>query len=108
MTLPIIELIMLFSEKVYEIVKHVPKGKVITYKKIAEKLDCKCYQLIGQIMAKNPYYPQVPCHRVVKSNGEVGGFKGNKENKEKIGLLEKEGIIIKEDKIIDFYNIVVK
>ncbi|MBR9679129.1 MAG: MGMT family protein [Nanoarchaeota archaeon] len=92
-------------EQVYKIVEQVPEGKVITYKRIAEKLNCKCYQLIGQIMAKNPYAPKVPCHRVVKSNGEVGGFNGKIENKEKIRLLEKEGVKIENGKIIDFKKI---
>jgi methylated-DNA-[protein]-cysteine S-methyltransferase len=96
------------KEDVYEIVRQVPEGKVITYKAIAEKLNCKCYQLIGQIMSKNPYAPQVPCHRVVKANGQVGGFRGSSENKEKIELLEREGIKIRNEKILDFYNIVVK
>ena len=99
---------MKFEEKVYEIVSKVPRGRVITYKTIAQKLNCKCYQLIGQIMAKNPYYPRVPCHRVVKSNGEVGGFNASPENSKKIELLEKEGVKIKNKKIVDFYNIVIK
>lgn len=90
------------KEKVYDLVKKVPAGRVTTYKAIAEKLGCKCYRLIGQIMARNPYAPVVPCHRVVKSNGEVGGFNGNNYNIEKIELLKSEGVKIENGKVNDF------
>lgn len=88
---------MLFNERVWEIVKKVPKGKVTTYKEIAKAMGTKAYQAIGNAMNKNPYWPEVPCHRVVKSNGEVGGFA--KGTKEKIKLLEKEGVKVHKNKI---------
>ncbi len=73
-----------------------------TYKEIAEALGVKGYQAIGQVLKKNPYAPVVPCHRVVKSDGSLGGFKGcvvGKEIVEKKELLRKEGIKIEENKI---------
>lgn len=89
-----------FSEKCYKLLKKVPKGKVTTYKIIAKKLNTKAYRAVGNTMNKNPHAPQVPCHRVVKADGNIGGFATGVKNK--IKLLKKEGIAIKNNKIIDF------
>ena len=92
----------MIQSKVYELCSKVPKGKVTTYKDIAQALGIKSYQAIGQVLKRNPYAPKVPCHRVVKSTGEIGGFKGqikDKEIDEKIAMLKKEGVGIKNNKI---------
>ena len=86
-----------FNEKAWKIVSKVPRGKVTTYKAVAEKLGSKAYRAVGNAMNKNPYAPKVPCHGVVKSNGEVGGFASG--TKKKIQMLKKEGIEIKNNKI---------
>ncbi|MEK6943689.1 MAG: MGMT family protein [Nanoarchaeota archaeon] len=96
-----------FNEKVYSLLRKVPKGKVTTYKVLAESLGTKAYRAVGQAMRCNPYAPKVPCHRVVASDGKIGGFMGSqdtkgKEIKKKISMLKKEGIKIKNNKIIDF------
>ena len=96
-----------FSQKVWKLAKKIPKGKVTTYKILAQKLNTKAYRLVGQALRCNPYSPVVPCHRVVKSDGFIGGYKGiknanSKEIKEKIKMLEKEGIKIKDNRIADF------
>ncbi len=93
---------MKFSERVYSVVRAIPKGKVTTYREIAAALNTKGFQAIGQALRCNPYAPHVPCHRVVRSNGSIGGFKGKKEGKEiqkKIKLLEKEKVEIANGKI---------
>lgn len=79
-----------FNEQVWELVKKVPEGKVTTYKEIAKALNTKAYRAVGNALNKNPYWPRIPCHRVIKDNGEVGGFARGRE--EKIKLLEKEGV----------------
>lgn len=84
------------NERCYSLVKRVPKGKVTTYKEIALKLNLKAYRLVGKIMKLN-HDKKVPCHRVVCSNGNVGGF--NRGKKEKIKILKKEGVIVKNEKI---------
>jgi len=89
-----------FNQKIWNICRKIPKGRVATYKAIAIKLKTKAYRAVGNALNKNPYSPKVPCHRVVRSNGEVGGFA--KGVKEKIKMLEKEGIAIKNGKIVDF------
>lgn len=90
-----------FQKRVYVLVKKVPKGKVTTYSAIAKKLKSSP-RAVGQALKVNPYAPQVPCHRVINSDGIIGGFKGKikgKAIKDKIALLKKEGIIIKNNKV---------
>ncbi len=91
-----------FADEVYCLCKQIPKGKVSTYKGLADALGIKGYQAIGQVLKKNPYAPHVPCHRVVKSNGSLGGFKGcvvGREILEKETLLKKEGVVVKDGKV---------
>lgn len=84
---------------VYALCRQIPKGKVSTYKAIADKLGTKAYRAIGKILSRNPYAPKVPCHRVVRSNGEVGGFMGSEENSRKVDLLLSEDVMITNGKI---------
>ena len=81
---------MSFQQKVWQLLKQIPEGKVTTYKIIAEKLGTKAYRAVGNACNNNPYAPEAACHRVVNSDGRVGGFRGGVKNK--IKLLEKEGI----------------
>jgi len=86
-----------FNQKCYALLKKVPQGKVTTYKELARALRSKAYRAVGNAMNKNPHAPQVPCHRVVKSSGEIGGFASG--TNKKIKLLKQEGIKIKNNKI---------
>jgi len=86
-----------FDKKCYELLKQVPKGKVTTYKAIAQKLGTKAYRAVGNAMNKNPFAPIVPCHRVVGSDGKLVGFAKGIEEKKKI--LQSEGIEIEDDKV---------
>lgn len=94
--------IMKFQENVWKLMKQIPKGKVTTYGQIAKKLGTKAYRAVGSVCKRNPYAPVVPCHRVVKSNGEVGNYSGSGGIKKKISLLKKEGITVRNNKIVDF------
>ena len=91
-----------FNNKVWQLTQKIPKGKITTYNIVAKKLNSKAYRAVGQALKKNPNAPEVPCHRVVASDGSIYGYKGIKNNKEKINLLKKEGIKIKDNKIINF------
>jgi methylated-DNA-[protein]-cysteine S-methyltransferase len=95
-----------FNEKVYKICKKIPKGRVSTYKEIARALNTKAYRAVGNALNKNPYAPTVPCHRVVSSDGKIGGFASGQKNK--IKLLKKEGIKIKNKKIQNFEKVFFK
>ena len=89
-----------FSEECYRILRTVPKGRVTTYKAIAEALGTKAYRAVGTAMNRNPYAPKVPCHRVVNSDGTLGGFASGPIKKKK--MLKAEGINIKAGKVEDF------
>ncbi|MBI2671657.1 MGMT family protein [Candidatus Woesearchaeota archaeon] len=86
-----------FNEKVYDLLKKIPERKLSTYKILAEKLNTKAYRAVGNALNKNPNAPYVPCHRIINSNGFIGGYA--KGIKKKIDLLKKEGIEIKNNKI---------
>lgn len=86
-----------FNDVVYELCKQIPIGKVSTYKEIANALGGKAYRAVGNALNKNPYAPFVPCHRVINSNGKLGGFASGLKNK--INMLEQEGVEIKGNKI---------
>ncbi len=89
-----------FNEKVWALTKKIPKGNVTTYKIIAEKLGTKAYRAVGTALRKNRKPIIIPCHRVICSDGSLGGYKGELNNKEKALLLKKEDIEIKNNKII--------
>lgn len=79
------------DQDVYVFLSKIPPGKVSTYGDIAKALGHpKAARAIGRIIANNPNPISIPCHRVVKSNGEIGGFAYGEQRKREI--LEKEGI----------------
>jgi len=81
----------------------VPKGKITTYKYLAEALGTKAYRAVGNAMNKNPYPRDlVPCHRVVNSDGRLGGYAG--KTSEKIARLHDEGVEVFDGLIVDFKN----
>ncbi len=85
---------------VYELVKQIPPGKVSTYGEIAKALgDIRAARAVGEILSKNPTPIIVPCHRVVRSDGSLGGFTHPEGLKKKIELLRSEGIEIVGGKI---------
>ena len=94
------------EELVYRLVSSIPEGKISTYKDIAVAVGMpKASRLIGKILNRNPNPIVVPCHRVVRSNGSIGGYRFG--TKMKVELLKKEGIVIDEYnmKIVDFNKV---
>lgn len=88
----------IFKEEVYEVIKKIPKGKALSYKKVAELAGRpRAFRTVGSILNKNRD-PKIPCHRVIKSDGRIGGYRTGQ--KRKIALLKKEGIKIKNKKAI--------
>ena len=93
-----------FQSECYEALKTVPKGKVITYAGLAREIGKpKAHRAVGNAMNKNPFAPKVPCHRVVKSNGELGGFAD--DINVKIKRLHEEGVDVLNNKIVNFKSI---
>jgi len=78
-----------FQKIVYNIVKIIPKGKVLTYKEVARFAGSpRAYRAVGNILNKNPF-KNVPCHRVIRSDGKIGGYA--RGTKTKVRLLKSEG-----------------
>lgn len=80
-----------FQEKVIDVVKKIPTGKVLTYGEVAKRAgNAQASRAVGTIMAKNAD-KTVPCHRVVKSDGSIGMYNGL-QGKSKLDILKKEGV----------------
>ncbi|MBP9694853.1 MAG: MGMT family protein [Candidatus Magasanikbacteria bacterium] len=80
-----------FKEKVFKVVKKIPKGSVLTYKEVSRLAGSpKAYRAVGNILNTN-YNPGIPCHRVVRSDGKIGGYNRGSENKKRI--LKSEGAL---------------
>ena len=77
-----------FQRRVYLALLDVPKGSIITYGELALKVGCKSPRAIGNALHKNPFAPLVPCHRVIRANGEIGGYAFGQQ--EKLRLLREE------------------
>jgi O-6-methylguanine DNA methyltransferase len=80
-----------FKEKVLRIVRNIPKGKTLTYKEVAKLAGFpRAWRAVGNVLAQNKD-PKIPCHRVIKTNGKIGGYNRGRELKRK--LLQREGAI---------------
>jgi methylated-DNA-[protein]-cysteine S-methyltransferase len=86
-----------FAKKCYQLLLQVPEGRVTTYRELAKALGTRAYRAVGQAMNRNPRLIEIPCHRVVCSNGEIGGYALGVEKK--IELLQKEGVVVKGNRV---------
>jgi O-6-methylguanine DNA methyltransferase len=94
------------SKEVYLLVSQIPRGRVSTYGAIARALNAEmASRAIGQILKANPTPVIVPCHRVVMSNGEIGGYGGARRSPKKEKLLRSEGLKMDHGKIDDFQHV---
>ncbi len=87
-----------FETLVYQIVRTIPKGKVSTYGTVAKRAGRGTARSVGTALARNPFAPEVPCHRVVRADGSLGGFNGETEGPEmqkKTRLLKSEGVEVR-------------
>ena len=87
-----------FQAKVLDALLQVPDGKVATYKGISKAINCGSNQAVGQALRRNPFAPDVPCHRIVKTDLTLGGFFGSFENgHKKLKRLQDEGVVFHQD-----------
>lgn len=87
-----------FAKQVYRVLLTVPKGKVTTYKALAEAVGSRAYRQVGKVLGANPCIPDIPCHRVVATNGYVQGYAHGLEKK--VALLRAEGILLNEKMVV--------
>ena len=84
-----------FQKKVWSALLKIPKGKTLTYKQLAKNIDNpKAVRAVGNAVGKNPLPIIIPCHRVIKSDGSLGGYSGKGGVKTKKMLLKKESVKI--------------
>jgi methylated-DNA-[protein]-cysteine S-methyltransferase len=84
-----------FQKRVYDATRRIPRGKVTTYKALAEAIGCGSSRAVGQALRRNPFAPVVPCHRVIASDLTLGGFAGKTSGpqlRRKKALLAREGV----------------
>ena len=60
-------------------VLNVPPGTTITYGELAQRIGCRSAQAVGQALKRNPFAPEVPCHRVIAASGSIGGYFGKRD-----------------------------
>lgn len=82
-----------FQRRVYMEVLNVPPGTTITYGELAQRIGCRSTQAVGQALKRNPFAPDVPCHRVVGANGSLGGYFGEREGE----MIERKRKLIEEE-----------
>lgn len=92
----------LFQQSVWRALRLIPEGRVTSYGALADHLGTKAIRAVGSAVGKNPDAPEVPCHRVVRGNGEIGNYSGGEGISSKIKLLSAEGVETKAGKIVDF------
>ena len=86
-----------FTQKVHEVVKKIPRGKTLTYQQVAVLAgNPKAYRAVGNILNKN-YNPEIPCHRVIRTDGKIGGYNRGSDRKKKLLDQESQTINIVRD-----------
>lgn len=89
-----------FRDKIYELARQIPKGKVATYGQLAELAGSPgAARAVGMCMKTNPDAPHTPCHRVVAANGKLTGYSAGEGVKTKKQMLLDEGVKFTGDKV---------
>ena len=82
-----------FQLKVWAYLKKIPRGSIKTYSQVAKGIGKPfAVRAVANAIGKNPYAPKIPCHRVIRSDGSLGGYSGKGGVKTKRFLLKKEGV----------------
>lgn len=91
-----------FYRRVWVECARIPHGEVRTYKDIAAAIgQPRAARAVARALAANPFAPRIPCHRVVRSDGKLGGYSGKGGIRTKLSLLKKEGVMIRLGRVVD-------
>lgn len=96
------EMVTVFQRRVWEALRLIPRGRVTTYGEIARYLGTGAIRAVGTAVGKNPDAPEVPCHRVVRSDGTIGRYSGGDGTPTKIALLQEEGVTVVDERVVAF------
>ena len=91
-----------FQRRVYDTTRKIPRGRVTTYGYLAKAIGCRSSRAVGQALKVNPFAPEVPCHRVIRSDLTIGGFSGalkGPQIEKKKTLLREEGVRFDGDRL---------
>jgi len=92
-----------FQRAVWRALLAIPRGRVTSYGEIARALGRPgAVRAVGTAVARNPFAPEVPCHRVVPADGRIGNYSGGEGVVTKIRLLEAEGVRVEKGRIVEF------
>ena len=83
-----------FQRKVYLELLNIPRGETISYGELGRRIGCRSAQAIGQALKRNPFAPDVPCHRVIAADGSLCGFAGKREGE----MIEKKRRLLESEK----------
>jgi len=84
-----------FQLATWRYLRQIPKGTVKTYSQVAKAIGkASAVRAVANAIGKNPYAPRIPCHRVIRSDGSLGGYSGKGGIRAKRSLLKKEGIML--------------
>ena len=92
------------AQRVYGRLGQIPVGRVVTYGELARAVHCGSARAMGPILRRNPDAPRVPCHRVIRSDGRLGGYQGQSGGRatlRKMQLLEGEGVVFEQGKLLE-------
>ncbi len=82
-----------FTKAVYRVVARIPKGQVLTYREVARKAGRpQAYRAVGNILNRNPNPEKIPCHRVIRSDGKIGGYAWGSAKKKKLLATERRSL----------------
>ncbi|KAK0101158.1 hypothetical protein ONS95_012862 [Cadophora gregata] len=91
-----------YQERVYALLRQIPSGRVSSYAELSRALSSSP-RAVGGALRRNPFAPEVPCHRIICAGGSIGGFKGEPQDApsginqaEKLRLLKSEGVLFDE------------
>ena len=95
-----------FQQSVWDALTKIPRGRVTTYGHIAAYLGKpRAMRAVGTAVGKNPNAPEVPCHRVVRSDGGIGQYSAGEGVSTKVEILKGEGVMVKNGKVQDFAQV---
>ena len=84
-----------FQKSVWLALTKIPQGSVVTYAELARRIGKpRAFRAVANAVGANPCAPEIPCHRVVRTDGTLGGYSGRGGVKTKRALLKAEGVVL--------------
>ena len=92
----------LFRLRIYQELLNIPRGTTITYGELARRIGCGSAQAVGQALRRNPFAPEIPCHRVIAADGSLCGFGGSRSP----AALTRKRMLLESERVSSFRSAV--